>query len=92
MNRLSVERCSLILNLLTEGSSIRSAARIAKVSKTNVLRLLRLAGETFENYQDEHLRNLTCGTLRLDEMWSFVYAKARTFPDQRESGETCGYG
>ena len=44
MNRLNAEKRSLILKCLMEGGGIRSTARIATVSPTTVMRLLRLVG------------------------------------------------
>jgi IS1 family transposase len=35
------------------------------------------AGRAFSEYQDQTMQNLTCERLQVDEIWSFVYAKAK---------------
>jgi len=35
------------------------------------------AGEAFSDYQDRTMRNLACKRLQVDEIWAFVYAKAK---------------
>ena len=68
---------TLILRCLVEGMSIRATARTAEVSKNTVAKLLQDAGKACAAYQDEALRGLTCGRIEVDEIWSFVYAKAK---------------
>lgn len=46
-------------------------------SKNTIVKLLADAGEAFSDFQNEKLRNLSCSRLQLDEIWSFVYAKAK---------------
>src|SRR6266550_7952825 len=77
MNVLSQAKQAAILKALTEGSSIRSTARIVGVSKTTVLRLLVEVGELCAIYQDHKLRNLPCRRIEADEIWAFVGAKQR---------------
>ena len=48
------------------------------------MRLLREAGTVCAEYQDQTFRNLTCKRLQLDEIWSFVYAKAKNVPDGKQ--------
>jgi IS1 family transposase len=47
------------------------------VSKNTLANLVEHAGRAFSEYQDKAMRNLTCKRLKLDEIWSFVYAKAK---------------
>src|SRR6266550_8307818 len=77
MNKLPATKQAAILKALTEGSAIRSAARMVGVSKTTVLRLLVEVGELCAIYQDHTLRNLPCKRIEADEIWAFVGAKAR---------------
>lgn len=42
--------------------------------------LLAEAGNAFLDYQDRMLRNLPCTRIQCDEIWSFVYAKAKNAP------------
>lgn len=45
--------------------------------KRTVALLFKHAGRVARTYQDYHLRNLHLERIQLDEIWSFVYAKAK---------------
>jgi IS1 family transposase len=77
MNILPDSKRAAILAALCEGASIRATARIVRVSRTTVLKLLVEVGELCATYQDVALRNLGCRRLEIDEIWAFVGAKAR---------------
>lgn len=47
------------------------------------MKLWREIGEACIAYQDANLRGLTCERLQVDEIWSFVYAKAKNVPAER---------
>src|SRR4030067_930253 len=81
MNRLPLDRRAQILGLLAEGSSLRSASRLADVSINTVTKLLVDVGAACEQYQDKALRNLKCKRIQCDEIWSFIYAKAKNVPE-----------
>jgi IS1 family transposase len=53
------------------------------VSKDTVMKLWREIGEACIRYQDTAFRNLTCKRLQVDELWSFVYAKAKNVPAEK---------
>ena len=80
MNTLPRHKKKLILKCLVEGNSIRATSRLAEVSKNTVTKLLIDAGTSCAAYQDEHLRDLPCRRIEVDEIWSFIYAKARNVP------------
>ena len=61
-----------VINHLDEGCSVRSTARLAKVCKATVARLLRVSGRHAERLHDEHVRDLRPMALEFDEQWSFV--------------------
>ncbi len=82
-NVLSTPKRIQIVSALVEGCSIRSTARMVGVSKDTVMKLWREIGEACIAYQDENLRDLTCNRLQVDEIWSFVYAKAKNVPQSR---------
>ena len=90
MNKLPSERRAQILGMMAEGVSIRAVCRLTGVSKNTVAKLLRDAGEAFSAYQDEHLRNLRCKLLQLDEIWAFVYAKQKNVPTAKAAPEQAG--
>ena len=66
MNKLSLEKRAQIISALVEGNSIRSTCRMTGTAKGTVTRLLRDVGKACIQYQDEHLRNLTCKKIQCD--------------------------
>ena len=83
MNKLSTETRTQILHLLCEGQSLRAVTRITGVSINTVTKLLVDAGKACAAYQDEAFNNLTCKRIQCDEIWSFVYAKAKNVPVEK---------
>lgn len=77
MNKLSTERRAQIIGLLTEGSSLRAASRLAQVSINTVSKLLVDIGNACAEYQDGAMQGLSCKRLQADEIWSFIGAKAK---------------
>jgi IS1 family transposase len=90
MNKLSVERRARILSCLCEGNSIRATCRMLDCSKDAVLKLVVDAGNACAAYQDEHFRDLSCKRVQADEIWSFVYSKAKNVPEEKRG--QFGYG
>jgi IS1 family transposase len=84
MNKLTHDKRVQILNMLVEGNSMRATARIADVAFNTVAKLFIETAEVCAEYQDKAFRNLTCKRLQLDEIWSFVYAKAKNVPDGKQ--------
>ncbi len=78
MNKLDVKKRIQILEMLCEGSSMRSISRVAKVSINTVSRLLVDAGNACAKYHDEHVKDVVSKRVQCDEIWSFLYAKERT--------------
>jgi len=90
MNKLPLERRVQIVKALCEGNSLRAAARMVGVSINTVAKLLGDLGSVCLDYQDQTMHNLQCKRLQCDEIWSFVYAKAKNVPPEHK-GEP-GYG
>jgi IS1 family transposase len=90
MNKLSIEKRAQVIKALVDGNSIRATCRITDTAKGTVIRLLRDVGKACAEYQDKHLRNLSCERIECDEIWSFCYAKAKNVP-QNKQGQF-GYG
>src|SRR3989440_1924312 len=90
MNRLPLERRAQIVGMLAEGNSLRATSRLADVSINTVTKLLLDLGAACEEYQDRALRNLKLKRVQCDEIWAFVYAKAKNLPEKHR-GEY-GYG
>ena len=70
--------------------SSRIAEAITGASKNAVAKLLVDAGHACAAYQDKALRNLTCKRVQMDEIWSFVYAKAANVKGVKAAPETAG--
>ena len=90
MNKLPMEKRAQVLSLLVEGNSLRATSRIADVSYNTVCRLFADAGRVCGEYQDKALRDLPCKRLQLDEIWSFVYAKAKNVPTAANAPDGAG--
>jgi len=90
MNKLSIDKKVKIISALVEGNSIRATCRITGAAKGTVIRLLESVGKACSEYQNEHLRNLNCSNIQLDEIWSFCYAKQKNVPDNKKN--QFGYG
>jgi len=84
MNRLSKEERVRVIKALVEGNSLRATARITDVARMTVEKLLRDISAACIAYQDKHLRNLTCKRIQCDEIWSFVYAKQKNLPPEKQ--------
>jgi IS1 family transposase len=90
MNKLSVDRRARILACLCEGNSIRATCRLLDCSKDAVLKLIEDAGTVCATYHDDHVQGVKSRRVQVDEVWSFVHAKAKNVP-QEKRGEF-GYG
>lgn len=90
MNKLSLDRQAQIIKVLCEGNSLRSTARITGTSVNTVVKLLKEVGLVCLDYQNTIMTNLPCKKLQCDEIWSFVYAKAKNVPDDKQG--KFGYG
>jgi IS1 family transposase len=84
MNKLDRTARAQILHLLCEGSSIRAVTRLTGASKNTVTKLVVDAGKACLDYQNLAFVNLTCKRIQVDEIWSFVYAKALNAPIEKK--------
>jgi len=76
--RISLEDATLVLSLLTEGSSIRSAERVSGIHRDTICKLLRVAGAKCEALLSRLVRNVEVKDVQCDELWSFVAMKEKT--------------
>ncbi len=84
MNRLKTEKRKAVVAALVEGNSIRATCRMTGVAKNTVTKLLRDLGDACSEYQDRAFRNLSCKRIQVDEIWSFVYSKAKNVPAEKQ--------
>lgn len=82
-NVLKAEKRVAVVKALVDCTSIRATVRQTGVAKNTVAKLLVELGGVCAAYQDEAMRNLTCKRLQVDEIWAFVYAKAKNVPDAK---------
>ncbi len=71
------DKALLAIQLLIEGTSVRTVERITGLHRDTILRLLVLAGERCIALMDAKMRNLRCEKIQADEIWSFVAKKDR---------------
>ena len=90
MNKLSLQKQAQVVAALAEGNSIRATVRMTGVSKDAISRLLVRLGSAAADYQDKAMRNLKCKRIQCDEIWQFVYAKAKNVPADKQG--QFGYG
>ena len=92
MNKLPLAKRVLILNLLVEGSSLRSISRVADVSINTVTKLLMDAGEAAIDLHDRLVRDVKASKVQCDEIWSFSNGRSRRPRPRRWMLATCGRG
>src|SRR5580658_7694941 len=83
------DKALLAIQLLLEGTSIRSTERVTGLHRDTILKLLILAGERCTRLMDAKMRNLRCARIQSDEMWGFVGKKNRNLQigDSPELGD-----
>lgn len=90
MNVLPLAKRVQILNLLVEGSSMRSISRVCDVSINTVSKLLVDAGETCLDLHDQLVTHVEAKNVQCDEIWSFCYAKQRNVATAKAAPEEAG--
>ena len=90
MNRLPGAKRTTILNLLVEGSSLRSISCVTGTSINTVTKLLVDAGETCAAYHDKAVRNVPSRRIQVDEIWSFTYAKSKNVLTAKAAPDSAG--
>jgi IS1 family transposase len=84
MNRLSNPDRTRIVACLVEGNSIRATCRMTGISKPTVLKLLFDLGKVCDAYHHANVRNVRSKRVQCDEIWSFVGAKAKNVPREKD--------
>jgi IS1 family transposase len=90
MNRLNNAKRAHVVAALVDGVGINATCRMTNVSKPTVLKLLAELGAACAAHQDRAMRGLRCKRVQVDEIWQFVYAKAKNVPEGKRG--TFGYG
>lgn len=84
MNHLSIADKSRIVAALVEGNSIRAIVRMTGFSHNTIAKLLVELGEACDSYHDKNVRNVASKRVQCDEIWSFVGAKAKNVPREKD--------
>src|SRR6185437_6145029 len=84
MNKLPMSKRVGVVSALVEGNSLRSTCRMTGVAMNTVLKLLAELGEACARFHDEHVRNVPAKRIQCDEIWQFVYAKAKNVPEDKQ--------
>lgn len=87
MNQLSLEKRTQIISMLVEGNSLRATSRITGCSKNTIAKLLVSVGTACAKFHDEKVRNVASKKIQCDEIWSFVYAKQKNLPEDKQGGD-----
>ena len=86
MNKLPEHKRTQILNMLVEGSSMRSVSRVVGVSINTVTKLLVEAGEACQDYHNDHVRNIQAQRVQCDEIWAFCFSKEKNVSPESPDG------
>jgi IS1 family transposase len=89
-NVLSNADRTAVVSALVEGCGIRATARMTGVARNTITKLLVDLAKVCAAYSDEHLVNLPCKRLQIDEIWEFCYAKEKNVPAAKKG--VFGYG
>jgi IS1 family transposase len=77
MNTLSSDRKVAVLSSLLEGNSVRSTERMTGVHRDTICHLLVQVGDCCAEIMDSTMRNVRCGYVQCDEIWTYVGKKQR---------------
>lgn len=84
MNKLPLEKRTQIIGCLVEGMSLRATSRLSGCSINTVTKLLVDTGRACQVFHNETVRNVSVKRIQCDEIWSFVYAKAKNVPEEKQ--------
>jgi len=90
MNKLPAEKRVQILQMLVEGSSLRSISRVVDVSINTVSKLLVDAGKVCAAYHEDNVRGINARRIQCDEIWSFCGSKEKNVAPENKG--VLGYG
>ena len=86
----SADDAARVFTLMMEGMSVRAISRVTGIHKTTILALLSTVGEKCWRLFDARVRNVRAERVQCDELWQFVYCKARNIAEDKRG--VFGYG
>lgn len=76
--RVPANKIEMVINLLVEGTSVRSAERITGVHRDTILRLLETVGQRCIRIHEALVKNVKVRNVEADEIWGFCQMKQKT--------------
>lgn len=74
---LPLDKAVFVLQLLSEGMSVRAASRVSGVAKGTILSLLVCAGDKCEEFLGVRLKGVSAKNVQADEIWGWVRMKEK---------------
>lgn len=87
-SKIPEEKAVSVVEHLGEGCTVTGTARLVKVAKDTVARLLKVAGRQAQKFHDQQVQGIAPQALEFDEQWSYV-ARMTKLPNQR-AGDNIG--
>ncbi len=78
MNRLSIEKRTMVIRCLVEGVGVNATSRLTGVGKPAILRLLASVGTACAKLHHQYVRGLKLRRVECDEVWSFILCKEKS--------------
>jgi transposase-like protein/IS1 family transposase len=85
-----MDKALLAIQLLVEGTSIRTAERVTGLHRDTIIRVLVTAGEKCEKAMAKHVRNVQVRDVECDEIWAFVSKKEGHKRPEESENESIG--
>ena len=76
-HRIDLDQAVQIVNLITEGMSIRATARLTGTHKNTIMALLLTVGRNCERLLDTKMTGIPARFVQADEAWSYIHTKEK---------------
>jgi transposase-like protein/IS1 family transposase len=86
--RTSMKDATMALSMLLEGMSIRSVQRLTGLCRQTLADMILLVGENCQRLLEAKVKAVPVKDVQLDEIWSFVGAKAKNVHDGKHPGDS----
>lgn len=87
MNVLKQEKKELVLNLLTEGNTLRGIQRLTGIHRETTIRLIRNVGENCERFMDKKMKYLRVNYLQCDEVAVTLFKRQANLKKEDKNGD-----
>src|SRR4051794_17528998 len=76
--RTDLDKAAQAVTMLCEGMAVRAVSRITGLDKNTIIRLIVRLGRGVAELSEQKIRGLAVAEVECDELWAFIYCKART--------------